>query len=76
MANKRIVAHTISDTEVIARQARKLEMLENELEDRRDRMHRALSVLISVPGALNGNVLGYSDEQRRELLKIEEQLHD
>lgn len=54
----------MTDAEVILSQARKLEALEVELAERRERMHKATMLIVCVGGPLNDDKYGCSREIR------------
>lgn len=53
----------MTDAELIARQARKIEELKDELADLKERARRARLHIYCIGGPLNDNKLGYTREQ-------------
>ena len=56
----------MTETELIARQAKIIEELKEELDDLKDRMHQAICVAVCVGGPLNDNSKGYTRPQMRD----------
>jgi nucleoside-triphosphatase THEP1 len=69
-----IASIVAEEREVVARQAMKLERLEDENEQLRDRISRAKRHMICIGGPLNDNKLGYSREQMATFFRIKEEL--
>jgi hypothetical protein len=60
----------MTDHEVIARQARQIAEMDDEIGDLREALHAIRLKLIWIGGPLNGNMLGYSNEQLKPLQEI------
>lgn len=66
----------MSDADVIARQAKQIIELRDEVDDLRGRMGRARSHICCVGGPLKGNALGYSKAQMVTFFRIADELVD
>lgn len=60
--------------ELIGKQAARIEALTLEVEDLRNRIHRASSHIYCIGGPLNDNKLGYSKEQLATFFRISQEL--
>jgi hypothetical protein len=58
------------DVELIARQAKRIEELQDEVSDLKDRIYKAISHMICIGGPLNDNVLHFTQEQRAVFHRI------
>lgn len=64
----------MTEVDLIARQAKQLEELRDEVADLKERIKRAKLHIYCVGGPLNDNVLGYSKPQMVTFFKIAEEL--
>lgn len=64
----------MTEAELIARQAKQIEELRDEVADLKERARRALSHIYCVGGPLNDNNLGYSSHQMVTFDRISEEL--
>ncbi len=64
----------MSEIELIARQAKQLEELRDEVADLKERVRRAKSHIYCIGGPLNDNKLGYSNQQLSTFLRIANEL--
>lgn len=66
----------MTEIEVIARQAKRIEELRDEVEDLKECRRRARSLIYGIGGPLNDNKLGYSKQQMVTFDRIAEELGD
>lgn len=66
----------MTDTELIARQAKQIEEFREELADLKERVRRARSHIYCIGGPLNDNKLEYSSKQLMPFARIAEELED
>ena len=55
----------MTDDQLIARQAKQIEELKDQLSDLQERIQSAISIMVCIGGPLNDNRLGYNSEQRK-----------
>lgn len=67
---------SMTEIELIARQAKQLEELRDEVEDLEERARKALLHIYCIGGPLNDNKLGYSKTQLVTFARIAEELGD
>lgn len=60
----------MTDDELIAKQARQIANLEEQVKDYRDSAKRVVSLIYSVGGPLNDNKLGYTKEQMLDWTRV------
>lgn len=66
----------MTEAELIARQAKQLEELRDEVADLKERARRARLHIYCIGGPLNDNKLGYSKPQMVTFARISEELGD
>jgi hypothetical protein len=66
----------MTEAELIARQAKQIEELRDEVADLKERVRRARSHIYCIGGPLNDNKLGYSKPQMVTFARIAEELGD
>ena len=66
----------MNDNELIARQAKQIENLRDEVADLKTRVSRARLHIYCIGGPLNDNKLGYSKQQMSTFAKIAYELGD
>lgn len=66
----------MTEAELIARQAKQLEELRDEVAELKERARRARSHIYCIGGPLNDNKLGYSRPQMVTFARIAEELGD
>jgi uncharacterized coiled-coil protein SlyX len=66
----------MTQAELIARQAKKLEELSDEVADLKERARRAREHIYCIGGPLNDNKLGYSKPQMVTFARIADELGD
>lgn len=66
----------MTEAELIARQARKIEELRDEVADLKARVRKACMHIYCIGGPLNDNKLGYSKPQMVTFARIAEELGD
>lgn len=66
----------MTEAELIARQARQLEELRDEVADLKDRARKARLHIYCIGGSLNDNKLGYTREQMVAFARIADELGD
>jgi len=66
----------MTESELIARQAKQLEELRDEVADLRERSRRALMHIYCIGGPLNDNKLGYTKPQKVTFARIADELGD
>lgn len=66
----------MTETELIARQAKQIEELRDEVEELKERSRRARLHIYCIGGPLNDNKLGYSKTQMITFWRISEDLGD
>ena len=67
---------TLTDAETMARQAKQIMELSDEVESLKNRMSRARLYIICIGGPLNDNKLHYTGDQLVTFSKILEELED
>ena len=66
----------MTEAELIARQAKKIEELRDEVADMKERIKRARLPIYCIGGPLNDNKLGYTREQMVTFSRIADELGD
>ena len=66
----------MTEAELIARQAKQLEELREEVAELKDRARKARSHIYCIGGPLNDNKLGYTREQMVTFARIADELGD
>ncbi len=66
----------LKEAELIARQAKQLEELRDEVADLKERARRARLHIYCIGGPLNDNKLGYSNQQMVTFARIADELGD
>jgi hypothetical protein len=66
----------MTDAELIARQAKQVEELRDEVADLKERAHKARMHIYCIGGPLNDNLLGYTREQMVVFDRIAKELGD
>ena len=66
----------MTESDLIARQAKQLEELRDEVSDLKERARRARLHIYCIGGPLNDNKLGYSKQQMVTFYRIAEELGD
>lgn len=66
----------VTETQLIARQAKQIEELRDEVADLKDRAKKALSHIYCIGGPLNDNKLKYTGEQLRTFANIADELSE
>lgn len=64
----------MTDAELIARQAKQIAILSDEVADLKERAKEAMAHIYCIQGPLNGNKLGYTKEQMGTFARIAEEL--
>ena len=65
----------MTETELIARQAKQIEEMRDELADLKERSRKALLHIYSIGGPLNDNSMGYSRPQMVTFSRIANELY-
>ncbi len=66
----------MTNAELIARQAKQLEELRDEVADLKERISKARMHIYCCAGPLNGNLMGYTKAQMVTFARISEELGD
>jgi len=64
----------ISKDELIVRQAKQIEELRDDVDELRERVRRAKSIIYCIGGPLNDNKLGYTKQQMVTFVRLADEL--